>query len=54
MKRLNELTRVEYETLISAGMMWKIYPEASGRFEDDCQKSEDNQIGKEFKNEIEK
>jgi hypothetical protein len=54
MKNLKELSKVEYEVLKSSGSLFFIYPEASGNFEQDCIKSFDNEIGKEYSNDIEK
>jgi len=54
MKNLRDLNNVEYQVLSSAGILLNIYPEATGNFEDDCIKSEDNEIGKDIKNDIEK
>jgi len=53
-KKLEELTYLEYSVLQTSGTLKSIYPEATGKFEEDCTKSEDNTIGKEFRNDIEK
>lgn len=54
MKPLSKLTRTEYEVLASSQTLWSIYPEATGNYENDCIKSEENQIGKQYENDIEK
>ncbi len=53
-KKLSELTYFEYSTLLNAGVLKSIYPESSGNFEKDCQKSADNELGRGFDNDIEK
>ncbi len=37
MKQLGELSLQEYEKLKQSGMLWEIYPEATGRVDDDLE-----------------
>lgn len=45
MKKLNELTEIEHTILKSSGMLFCVYPQATGNFEIDC-KSEDDDFSK--------
>lgn len=46
MKRLEELTRIEYSVLKSSEMLERIYPEATGDYETDCKKSNGEDFNK--------
>jgi len=54
MKDLSELTEEEYSLLLKSGMMWEIFPEATGIYFQDCKKAINDEIGRGMENDIEK
>lgn len=46
MKNLKNLTYLEYSTLQNTGMLFVVYPEATGSFRDDCEKAGGDDISK--------
>jgi len=46
MKKLNELTPIEHAILKSSDMLKRIYPEATGEYEEDCKKSNGEDFNK--------
>jgi len=46
MKKLQDLTKMEYEVLKSADVLMSIYPEATGDFKVDCKKSNGEDFNK--------
>ena len=54
MKALKDLTRNEYRALQLCGMLFIIYPEATGNYLTDCNKSANDDIMKVEQNDIEK
>ena len=54
MKALKDLTYNEYKALKSSGVFWEVYPEATGDFSTDCNKSANDDIMKVEQNDIEK
>lgn len=37
MKTLKELTKKEYESIKKSGLMWVLFPEATGNYEEDTE-----------------
>ncbi len=35
-KSLEEMTRKDYDKLMSTGMLWELYPQATGDYTKDC------------------
>jgi hypothetical protein len=54
MKDLSKLTEEEYSLILKSGMMWEIFPEATGVYKQDCQKAINDEIGRGMENDIEK
>ena len=44
MKKLNDLTKEEHRALIDNGMLWDMYPEATGNYRKDLK----DQLAKKF------
>jgi hypothetical protein len=42
--KIKDLSLYEYDLLMSTGMFWELYPEATGRFKEDVQMSIDNKF----------
>lgn len=54
MKKLEELTYLEYTALQSSGGLKVVYPQATGVYSQDCNKSENDDLMKVEQNDIEK
>ena len=54
MKKLEELTYIEYTALQTSGVLKVVYPQATGVYSVDCQKSENDDLMKVEQNDIEK
>lgn len=54
MKKLEDLTYIEYTALQSSGALKVVYPQATGVYSIDCQKSENDDLMKVEQNDIEK
>lgn len=54
MKKLEDLTYIEYAALQSSGALKVVYPKATGDYNQDCNKSENDDLMKVEQNDIEK
>lgn len=54
MKKLEELTYIEYSALQSSGALYVVYPQATGNYSEDCNKSQSDDFMKVEQNDIEK
>jgi hypothetical protein len=54
MKNLLDLSKYEYEKLMDQDLLFRIYPEATGVYEDDCKKANGEGFNKVEENDIEK
>lgn len=52
MKKLEDLTELEYKVLNSVGQLFKVYPQATGDYDNDCNKSNGSTFDKVQKNDI--
>ena len=54
MKNLLDLSRYEYDKLMDQDLLFRIYPEATGVYENDCKKSNGDDFNKVQQNDIQK